>query len=166
MDRIRSKDWRANLIRITQVHFDGPFPGRSPLGRFHSYNLKGINSHKNMHGTYTRTVEWKHFVKSGWSVYQVKLRSHKGSLQNWLSSYTGGTSELMFGAPIFGSSDPLLIWLFLWTRQHLIPSKFYPTEIKMCFERFVYVCIFQHLILCNFYCLLIHFYLGNVSTCW
>ena len=43
------------------------------------------NTHKNPHGTKTNTVLWKHGVKSGSSVYQVKFESQTGLTQNVVS---------------------------------------------------------------------------------
>ena len=63
IDKTRSNDWRMNRRIRIQVHFVGPLLARLALGCFQSYSLKGINNHKNKEGTYTRTVEWKHFVK-------------------------------------------------------------------------------------------------------
>ena len=38
--------------------------------------------HKKPHGIYTKTVLWKHGVKSGSVVFHVKLISHIGLIQN------------------------------------------------------------------------------------
>ena len=42
---------------------------------------------------YTKTVEWKHLVKSGLFVYHVKFRSQSGSWQNSLILTTDDDDE-------------------------------------------------------------------------
>ena len=75
--------FRANFNLFTTVH------GTFLSGLLYVYHREnGYRISKMTNGTYTKTVCWKHVVKSGLSVYQVTSRSQIKSVQKlwvWLA---------------------------------------------------------------------------------
>ena len=83
MGNMISATFSANFNLFTTVH------GTFLSGLLYVYHREnGYRISKMTNGTYTKTVCWKHVVKSGLSVYQVTSRSQIKSVQKlwvWLA---------------------------------------------------------------------------------